>query len=144
MMYLDAGRPEEAAAQLEAARPAVLGDVLLSIVVGEGLRRAGRPNDAVAVLESALEQASSPPPTDLLAELSLAYYAAGDLSAAEETMRRAIGQDEIDPALHYAYGSILAKQGELGKARSHLRRSISLDPDGPYAERARKRLDSLK
>ena len=59
-------------------------------------------------------------------------------------MRRAIRQDEIDPALHYAYGSILAKQGKIGKARAHLRRAVQLDPDGPYAERARKRLESLK
>ena len=144
MMYLDMERAQDAAAQLRAARPSVRGDVLLSIAVGEGLRRAGAPADAVAVLESALEDAGEYPPTDLLAELSLAYYAVGDLDSAERAMRRAIGQDEIDPALHYAYGSILAKQGKLGKARSHFRRAISLDPDGPYAERARRRLDSLK
>jgi Flp pilus assembly protein TadD len=91
-----------------------------------------------------LSQASEPPPTELLAELALAYYAVGDLDAAEATMRRAIGQDERDPALQYAYGSILAKRGELGKARAHLRRAIKLDPDGPYADRARARLEALK
>jgi Flp pilus assembly protein TadD len=144
MMYLDQGRTEDAAVQLRAARPTVRGDVLLSIAVGEGLRRAGAPGEAVDVLEEARSHAGDPPPTGLLAELSLAYYAAGDLSSAERTMRRAIRQDEIDPALQYAYGSILAKLGELGKARSHLGRAISLDPDGPYADRARKRLESLK
>jgi Flp pilus assembly protein TadD len=144
MMYLEAGRPDDAALQLRAARPMVRGDVLLSVAVGEGLRRAMAPAEAVAVLEDALRQADDPPPTDLLAELSLAYYAAGDLASAEKTMRRAIGQDEIDPALQYAYGSILAKLGEIGKARSHFRRAISLDPSGPYAERSRKRLESLK
>lgn len=144
MMYLEAGRPDDAASQLRAARPMVRGDVLLSIAVGEGLRRAMAPAEAVAVLETALQQAGSPPPTDLLAELSLAYYAAGDLTSAEKSMRRAIGQDELDPALQYAYGSILVKLGDLGKARSHLRRAIALDPNGPYAERASKRLESLK
>jgi Flp pilus assembly protein TadD len=144
MMYLDVNRADDALAQLRAARPAVRGDVLLSIAVGEGLRRAGAPGEAVAVLEDARSRAGDPPPTELLAELSLAYYAAGDLSAAEQVMRHAIRQDEIDPALQYAYGSILAKLGELGKARSHLRRAISLDPEGPYADRARKRLESLK
>ncbi len=144
MMYLDMGRNEDAADQLRATRSSVLGDVLLSIAVGEGLRRAGAPEEAVAVLQNALDQDRDRPPTQLLAELGLAHYAAGDLDSAEKAMRRAVGQDEIDPALQYAYGSILAKQGQIGKARSHLRRAVKLDPDGPYAERARKRLQSLK
>lgn len=144
MMLLDMGRDNDAAVELRAARPMVRGDVLLSIAVGEGLRRAGLPEEAVPVLRTALNQAAEPPPTELLAELALAYYAAGDLDAAEATMRRAVGQDELDPALQYAYGSILAKQGQLGKARAHLRRVVQLDPDGPYADRARARLESLK
>ena len=144
IMLLNIGRREDAATQLRAARPMVRGDVLLSIPVGEGFRRAGLPEEAVPVLRTALSQASDPPPTELLAELALAYYAAGDLDAAEATMRRALGQNELDPALQYAYGSILAKQGQLGKARAHLRRAAKLDPDGPYADRARARLEALK
>jgi protein O-GlcNAc transferase len=144
MMLLDAKRPEDAAAQLRSVRPMIRGDVLLSIAVGEGLRRAGLPAEAVPVLQKALRQAPEPPPTELLAELALAQYATGDLDAAEATMRRAVGQNERDPALQYAYGSILAKQGQLGKARAHLRRAAKLDPDGPYAERARARLEALK
>ena len=120
------------------------GDALLSIALGEGFRRAGLAKDAVSILEMALRQASSPPPTELLAELALAYYANGEIGLAEKTMRQALGQAERDPALHYAYGSILAKQGQLGKARAHLRRCVDLDPNGPYAERARARLDGLK
>jgi len=143
MMLLGMGRREAAAEQLRAARPMVRGDVLLSIPVGEGLRRAGLPEEAVPVLRAALSQASDPPPTELLAELALAYYAAGKIDAAEATMRRALGQNELDPALQYAYGSILAKQGQLGKARAHLRRAAKLDPDGPYADRARARLEAL-
>jgi Flp pilus assembly protein TadD len=144
MMLLDMGRPEDAAAQLRAAGPMVRGDVLLSIAVGEGFRRSRLPEEAVPVLRAALSQAPEPPPTELLAELALAYYAVGDVDAAEATMRRAVAQDELDPALQYAYGSILAKQGQLGKARAHLRRAAKLDPDGPYADRARSRLEALK
>lgn len=144
MMLLDTERPEDAAVQLRAARPMVRGDVLLSIAVGEGLRRAGLPAEAVPVLRAALSQAPEPPPTELLAELALAQYASGDLDAAEATMRRAVGQDELDPALQYAYGAILARQGQLGKARAHLKRAAKLDPDGPYAERAKARLEALK
>ena len=144
MLYLETGRPEAAAAQLREARPIARGDTLLSIALGEGFRRAGLSEDAVSILEMALRQASSPPPTELLAELALAYYANGEIGLAEKTMRQALGQAERDPALHYAYGSILAKQGQLGKARAHLRRCVDLDPNGPYAERARARLDGLK
>lgn len=144
MMYLEMGRSEDAATQLGAARSLVGGDVLLSLAVGEGLRRAGLPQEAVSVLRTALNQTSHPPPTELLAELALAYYATDDLDSAEAMMRRAVAQDEIDPALQYAYGSILAKRGQLDRARAHFRRALKLDPDGPYAERARARLQSLK
>jgi len=144
MMLLGMDRMQDAAAQLRVARPMVRADVLLSIAVGEGLRRAGLPQEAVPVLRMALDQAPDPPPTELLAELALAYYATGDLESAEGNMRRALGQDELDPALQYAYGSILARQGQLGKARAHLERAAKLDPDGPYADRARARIDTLK
>lgn len=144
IMLIDMGRREDAAVQLRAARPMVRSDVLLSIAVGEGFRRVGLPEEAVPVLRTALSQAPDPPPTELLAELALAYYATGDLDSAEATMRRAVGQNELDPALQYAYGSILAKQGQLGKARAHLRRAAKLDPGGPYAGRARARLEALK
>jgi superkiller protein 3 len=144
IMYLDMARPEDALAQLRAARPMVRGDILLSIAVGAAFRRAGAPEEAVSVLRGALNQAPELPPTELLGELALAHYARGDLDAAEETMRRAIGQDELDPALQYAYGSILVRQGQVGKARAHLRRAVALDPDGPYAARARARLEALK
>jgi len=144
LMYLDMGRPEDALTQLRAARPMVRGDLLLSITVGAAFRRAAAPEESVAVLRTALSQASDPAPTELLAELALAYYANGELDAAEQTMRRAIRQDELDPALQYAYGSILAKQGQIGKARTHLRRAVTLDPDGPYAARARARIEALK
>lgn len=144
MMYLAEGRPEEAAVQLRASVPSVRGDVLLSMAVGEGLRRAGLGAEAVPVLRGALEVAGDPPPTELLAELALAEYATGDLAAAEQAMARALRQNELDPALHYAYGSILAKQGKIGEARKHLRRVEALDPDGPYAARARQRLQMIK
>jgi Flp pilus assembly protein TadD len=144
MMYLEMGRSEDAATQLGAARPLVHGNVLLSLAVGEGLRRAGLPGEAVPVLRTALSQAADPPPTELLAELALAYYATDDLESAEATMRRAVAQDELDPALQYAYGSILAKLGQIDRARAHFRRTLKLDPDGRYAERARARLQLLK
>ena len=144
MMWLDRGRPEDAVGQLRIARTLLGGNVLLSIAVGEGFRRSGQPELAISVLQEALERASEPPPTALLAELALAHYASGDLVQAERMMRRAVGQDERDPALQYAYGSILARQGQLGKARAHLRRAIALNPDGPYAKRARARLEALK
>ena len=144
MMYLAMDRKDDAADQLRRARPLVRDDVLLSIAVGEGLRRAEAPDEAVVVLRSALALSGEPAPTDLLAELALAHYAAGDLDAAEQTMRRAVDQNERDPALQYAYGSILAKQGQVGRAKAHLRRALKLDPDGPYAERARKRLETLR
>ena len=144
MMYLSMGRTRDAAAQLRGARPLVRDDVLLSIAVGEGLRRAEAPREAIDVLQSALDRSGDRPPTELLAELALAHYAAGDFSSAEQTMRRAVLQDELDPALQYAYGSILVKLGQVGRAKVHLKRALKLDPDGPYADRARGRLEALK
>ncbi len=144
MMLLDVGRAGEAAEELRAAAPMVRHQVLLSIAVGGGLRRSGAPAEAVTVLRDALAVAADPPPTELLAELALAHYAVGDLRSAQSVMLRALRQDELNPALQYAYGAILAKDGQLGRARSHLRRAIELDPDGPYAASARARLEALK
>jgi len=144
MLYLDTNRSDDAADQLRAAAPRVRGDVLLSIAVGGALRRAGGPEEAVEVLHGALEYASDPPPTELLAELALALYAIGELKPAENTMRRAVSQTPKDPALQYALGIMLAKGGELEEARKHLQRVFQLDPDGPYADRARARLRSIK
>lgn len=144
MLYLDISRPNDAADQLRAAAPRVHGDVLLSIAAGGALRRAGAPEEAVEVLHGALEYASDPPPTELLAELALAFYATGQLQAAENTMRRAVEQSPKDPALQYALGTILVKRGELDQARRHLQRVVKLDPDGPYADRARARLRTIR
>lgn len=144
MLYLDINRPDDATDQLRVASKKVRGDVLLSIAVGGALRRAGQAAEAVDVLHGALEYASDPPPTDLLAELALALYATGELESAAKTMRLAVGQAPEDPALQYALGSILLKAGELDEARRHLRRAVQLDADGPYADRARARLRSIK
>jgi Flp pilus assembly protein TadD len=144
MLYLDTDRLDEAADQLRAAVPQVRGDVLLSIAVGAGLRRAQDPEQAVEVLHGALEHASSPPPTELVAELALALYATGELQAAENTMRSAVKQAPRDPALHYALGTILVKRGKLDEARRHLQRVVRLDPNGPYTARARAQLRSIR
>jgi|GEM_PF-1212828 len=143
MLYLDTDRPDEAADQLRAAAPWVRQDVLLSIAVGGALRRAGAPEEAVEVLHGALKQAPDPPPTELLAELALALYATDAVPAAEKTMRSAVNQSPKDPALQYALGAILVKRGKLDEARRHLQRVVKLDPDGPYAARARAQLRSI-
>ena len=110
---------------------------------GSALRRAGAPDEAVELLHGALEYASKPPPTELVAELALALYATQEYAAAEKAMRQAVKQRPSDPALQYALGTILVKRGERDQARRHLKRVIQLDPDGPYAERARAQLRSI-
>ncbi|MGB5809973.1 MAG: tetratricopeptide repeat protein [Polyangiales bacterium] len=143
MLYLDEGRADEAKTQLREAIPRVEGDVLLSVAVGNALRRAGDSSAAVEVLHAALAHAPDPPPTGLLAELALALFANGDLPAAESVMRRAVGQEPADPALQYALGTMLAKQGFRDEARRHLSRVVTLDPDGPLAERAKAQLRAI-
>jgi len=137
MLYLELGRPIDARSQLSSAAPLVRDDVLLSVAVGSGLRRSGAPEDAVDVLRRALELAPERPPTDLLAELALASYASGDLRSAESVMGQAVDQRPDDAALRYAFGAILAKKGSTDRARQELRQVIRLDPDGPYADKAR-------
>ena len=144
ILYLDQDRPDAASDQLRLAAPQVRGDVLLSIAVGAGLRRAGALAEAVDVLREAFEHASTPPPTELLAELALAEYAAGDIETAATVMQRATDQSPRDPALRYALGTILAQRGDLDEAKAQLRRVIKLEPQGAYADRARAQLRSLK
>ncbi len=144
MLYLEADRRDDALGQLREARPQVRTDFLLSIPVGEGFRRAGAPAEAVAVLENARDVGPTPPPTELLAELGLAQYALGDLDASIETMRAAVRQSPSDPALHYVLGTVLAKNGDIAAARQSLSRAVDLNPEGPYADPAAARRDSLK
>ena len=143
LMYVGLDKNDKAAEQLNAAIPLIGSDVALSIAVGEGLRRAQRPDQAQQVLERALAAAGDSPPLELLAELSLVYFATDRIDKSEALMRRAAAQDPRDPALQYALAAILLKQHKELEAKKHFQKTIDLAPSGPYAGRARTRLEQL-
>ena len=103
----------------------------------------GHAAEAVSVLEHAKSLAGDPSPPQLSAELALALWRLERLEEAERSMRDAVSQAPQEPAFQYALGALLVDAGKLAEASELLKRTIELDPDGHYAERARARLEQL-
>lgn len=80
-----------------------------------------RPDEAIAVLKTALEKTKGSPA--LLENLAYAYGLKGDVDAASRAYEEAIAKAD-SPRLRFAYGSMLveAKQGD--KAADHLRKAL--------------------
>ena len=115
-------RAEEAAARVQ-------GDLatqrVLMIGRGELARAQGRPNDAVAAYERALELASevhgeeSPEATDAYQQLAVSYRHAGQLERAHESASRAV---ELDSARYGPlHGDLVALYGNLGTIQFELK-----------------------
>ncbi len=144
LLYVERGRTEAAAKQLRLAVPLAQSDPALSLAIGAGLRRLGQASEAVSVLEHARTLTGDRPPPQLSAELALALWMADRLEEAERSMRDAVSQAPEEPAFQYALASLLVDVGKPVEASTLLKRTIELDPNGYYADRARARLRQLE
>jgi len=130
LCLLRSGDRENAATELRRALPLARGNPVALQAIGNGLRLAGRFDDAVRAMEGAVEahpQAGTPA---LLAELALAYLATRDGAQAEETLGAALRLDPDYPTAHYLLGRVLRARGACDEAERHLRRYLSLEPNG--------------
>jgi tetratricopeptide (TPR) repeat protein len=69
---------------------------------------------------------------DELFEAALAFEDAGRLSEAEETYRRAVALDPLEPVLYFNLGNVLYGLGQLPESLVSLQEAVRLDPR--YAE----------
>jgi len=142
LLLVDAGRGEDGAKELRTAFDQAKGDRAALLAIGNGLRRAGDAQGALAAMQGAA-QAGDPTPA-VLAELALAQRAAGDRAAAIATLESALKLDARYATAHYLLGNMLAGDKEFAQAKKHYLKYLDLDPKGEHADRTRERLEALK
>jgi Tfp pilus assembly protein PilF len=135
---------EGARSELRAALASAQGDRAALVAVGNGLRRAGKPDEAVRALRSAIAAGDGKATPALLSELALAQNAAGDDAGAKGSLNEALALDGRYATAHYLLGSIEASAGNGKAAKSHYEKCIQLEPRGPLAAKAKEKLAALK
>ena len=87
---------------------------------------AGRPREALAAAEKALQAAPRDP--DALYLLGAAHHRCGELGPAEARLKQAIAADGATASFHAALGNVLQDRGALGEAIKAYRRALALHP----------------
>ena len=95
--------------------------------LGDALRKAGRPGEAVEAYRRSLR--SYPNDADVHNNLALALRESGDVRGAIEQFRRALSLDQDAFEAHYNLGDTLAYQGDPAGAATHFGKAVSLKPD---------------
>ena len=144
-LFLLAQKQADAAlVQLRAGLAAANGDRAALLALGNGFRRAGKPDEAVRALKQAIAAGDGKPTPALLSELALAQNAAGDGAGAKASLEQALQLEPRYATAHYLLGSIEAAAGDLKAARAHYDRCIALEPKGPLAAKSKEKLAALK
>jgi Tfp pilus assembly protein PilF len=144
LFLLGQGDAEAALPELRAALAKGQNDRAVLAAVGGGLRRAGKPDEAVRALSGAIKAGDGKPTAALLSELALAQHAAGLKGEAKDSLEQALKLDPKNASAHYVLGSMLAGDGQKRAAIEHYQKCIELDPKGPLAERAKEKLKAAK
>jgi len=111
------------------APPFDQGLFLLHLNKGRESLRLG--DTAAARAELELAQTIRPEDEDVLNLLSVVYFKAGEMDAADRITRRLVAENPESAVLHSNLGVILVKKGVLEDAELELRRAIELKPDHP-------------
>lgn len=122
---------------LEEAPPEAseLGGILTHL--GQVLGRTGRVDEALPLLERAVETAPDAPATHT--NLGVAFLAQGKIGEAEGEFRRALELDPSSPEALLNLARVLGATGRRDEAEEVVRRVLEiLPPDSPLAERLRR------
>lgn len=142
LFLLARGRAEPAAQELLAGVARAKGDRAALLALGNGLRRAQKPDVAVRALREAIAAGDGKPTPALLSELSLAQNAAGDAAGAKASLEEALRLAPKYATAHYLLGSLLAGEGDFKAAAQHYKRCIELEPQGELSRKAREKLQA--
>src|SRR5215208_5735203 len=109
------------------------------IILGEAYERLGKIYSAkgnykasVVALESA--RAARPNSTDVLVDLSIAYFQTGQYAKGVEPLQRVIAADAKNPIAHHMLGKTWFMMGEFEKATRELEEALKLTPGDYDAE----------
>jgi Tfp pilus assembly protein PilF len=142
LFLLHQGNAQAASEQLLAGLPHATGDRAVLLALGNGLRRADKPDAGVRALKEAIAAGNGKPTPALLAELSLAQNAAKDDAGAKASLEEALKLDPKYATAHYLLGSVLAGAGDLKGAAVHYKKCIELDPKSELAKKAKEKLEA--
>ncbi len=97
--------------------------------LGDALFNTGKIDEAQRQYASAIKRDSH----DIQANIGIGrtYVALGDYKQAETAFQWAIGLDERQATPHLPLAKLLARRGELNKARERLDKAAELEPDNP-------------
>jgi Tfp pilus assembly protein PilF len=142
LFLLGRGQSEAATQELLAGLARAKGDRAALLALGNGLRRAQKPDAAVRALREAIAAGDGQPTPALLSELSLAQNAAGDGAGAKASLEEVLRIAPKYATAHYLLGSLLAGEGDFKGAAQHYKRCLELEPQGALSSKAREKLQA--
>jgi predicted Zn-dependent protease with MMP-like domain len=116
-----------ARAALSAAADEADADPVLHFLAGVALLELDEPEQAVAVLNRAVE--IDPDDAEVRATMAYALYRSCDFARAELEAQRALDSDPSSSDAHHALALVLERRGELEGAEECFSRAAALDPD---------------
>jgi Tfp pilus assembly protein PilF len=140
LLLLKQQRKDAAVQQLSRAAKAAQGNRAALLAIGNGLRRAGATDEALAAMQAAVDAPGEAATPALLSELALAQRAANQRDAALATLQKALSIDDNYATAHYLLANMLASEQRFPEAKKHYERYLKLAPEGEQAARARERL----
>ena len=144
LFLLKLGKKAEAIAEFRAGVPHAARDRAALLAMGNGLRRSGEAGEAASVIQQAISAGDGKATPALLAELSLAQHAAGDVRGAKASLQSALRADPKYATAHYLLISMLLSEGDLSSANKHYKRLQALDESGELARRAKANIEAVK
>lgn len=125
-MLITEGRTRRGLRLLEKALALDEHNAELCFTIGEYYFHLGKSLDAAGFLRRALEQLSDHFGAQLL--LGLLSSDENEPETARQHLQHALKLDETSFAAHYGLGRLLARDGKLGEALTHLKRALALNP----------------
>lgn len=111
-------------------------------MLGWGLRRLERFEDAKQAFEKAKECEGGDENADTFNELAICQMETGDYSGAQESLIDALNLDPDNTKVISNLGYLCLKQGDEAEARKYFMTVLEIDPDDPIAAQELKKLET--
>ncbi|MDJ0764293.1 MAG: tetratricopeptide repeat protein [Myxococcota bacterium] len=109
--------------------------------LGNVMYRRGAVEDARTLYQKAIEVDEQQPEAHY--NLGFLEFEAGQLEAAEHCFTRALHLDSTFADAHFNVAMTLLRLGKVDRARHHLQSYLAAEPNGAWADIARKRLENI-